>query len=75
MVHWLSASNARGASWTPGLGTKIPYATCCSQKMKEKESPHKQWNYDDNNNTHLLGAEDSCSRSQHSLSVSASVSH
>ena len=67
MVQWLSASNARGASWIPGLGTKTPYATCCSQNMKEKENPYKKWNYDDNNNTHLLGVEDSCSRTQHSL--------
>ena len=41
-VPWLrlGVSNAGGASLIPGLGTKIPQATRCSQKLKKKKKKY-----------------------------------
>ena len=44
-VQWLSlcAPNAGGASWIPGLGTKIPHVAA---KKKKKKNLRKKLSYD-----------------------------
>ena len=41
MVQWLTlrTSTAGGTGSTPGWGTKIPLAVCCSQKKKKLAEP------------------------------------